>query len=82
LFARNVGSFTCINHLHATQHLTHDDFDVLVINLNALQTINVLHFVDDVTRQCFDTQQSQNVLWISRTVNNHLTLINYLAVMH
>jgi hypothetical protein len=37
---------------------------VLVVDLHALQTVDVLHFVDDVTGQRFDTQQAQDVLRI------------------
>jgi hypothetical protein len=31
------------------QHLANNHFDVLVVDLHALQTVDVLHFVDDVT---------------------------------
>ena len=55
---------------------------MLVINLHTLQTVNVLNFVDDITSQRLDTQQSQNILRISRTVNNHFTFIDNLTVMH
>ena len=34
-----------------TQHLTNDDLDVLVVDLHALQTVNVLDLVDDVLGQ-------------------------------
>jgi hypothetical protein len=31
------------------QHLAHDHFDVLVVDLDTLQTVDVLHLVGDVT---------------------------------
>ena len=51
---------------HAAQHLANDHLDVLVVDLHALQTVDVLHFVDDVARQFFDALQAQDVLRIGR----------------
>src|SRR5471032_2851790 len=81
LLANDIVGVAGIDDLYATQHLTHDHFDVLVVNLHALQTVHVLHFVNDVTRQRFDTQQTQNVLRIGRAVDNHLALVHHLAVV-
>ena len=49
------------------QHLTHDDFDVLVVNLHTLQAVNVLHFVDHVVGQGFDTHNRKDVMrrWVA-----------------
>ena len=82
LLANDVVGVAGIDDLNAAQHLAHDHFDVLVIDLHALQTVHVLHFVDDVTRQRFDTQQTQDVLRIGRAVHDHLALVHDLAVMH
>ena len=54
---------------------------MLVIDLHTLQTINILNFIDNITCQRFDTQQSQNVLRIGRTVNDHFAFIDNLTVM-
>ena len=51
-----------IDDVHTTQHLTNNHFDVLVVDLHALQTVNVLHFVDDVGRQLLDALQAQDVV--------------------
>ncbi|MNU68899.1 hypothetical protein D3C71_582750 [compost metagenome] len=82
LLANDVVGVAGIDDLNTAQHLTHDHFDVLVIDLHALQTVHVLHFVNDVTCQRFDTQQAQDVLRIGRAVHDHLTLVHDLAVMH
>ena len=45
-----------ILHLHAAQHLPHDHLDVLVVDLHALQPVDVLHLVGDVARERLDTR--------------------------
>jgi hypothetical protein len=82
LFAHDVVGVTGIGDLHATQHLANDDLDVLVVDLHTLQTVDVLHFVDDVARELFDAQQTQDVLRIGRTVDDGLTLVDHLAFVH
>ena len=59
-----------IDDLHAAQHLAHDHLDVLVVDLHALQAIDVLHFVGDVARQRLDTLQAQDVMRIGRAVDD------------
>jgi hypothetical protein len=44
--------------------MTPDIFDGLVVDLQALQKVDVVRFAGDVMGQCFDTQQAQDVLWI------------------
>ena len=68
--------------LHAAQHLAHDHFDVLVVDLHALQAVHVLHFVDDVARQRLDAQQAQDVVRVGRAVDDDLALVDHLAVVH
>ena len=46
---------------------------MLIVNLNALQTVNVLHFVGDVTRYRVHATKTQNVVRCFRTVGNHVT---------
>ena len=81
LLAHDESRIAGIDDLHAAQHLTHDHFDVLVVDLHALQTVHVLHFVDDVTRQRLDTQQTQDVVRIGRTVDDHFALVHDLTIV-
>ncbi len=67
---------------HATQHLAHDHFDVLVVDLHALQTVNILHFVDDVAGQSLDTLQAQDIVRIRFAFDDLFTLVDHLAVVH
>ena len=39
---------TGIEDINLTHHLAHDNFKVLVVNLNTLHTVNVLYLVDDI----------------------------------
>ena len=52
---------------------------MLVVDLHALQAVDVLHFVHDVTRQFLRPEQAQNVLWIGRAVHHRLALVHDLA---
>src|SRR5690606_11451562 len=53
--------------------------DVLVVDLHALQAVNVLDLVDDVLGQRTHTQQTQDVVRIARTVGNHFALVHLFA---
>ena len=65
----------------APQHLAHDYLDVLVIDLDALQPIDVLNFIDDVAGKLFHTLQPQNVMGIHWTIDNDFALIDNLPIM-
>ena len=47
---------------HATQHLANDHLNVLVVDLHALQSVNLLNFINDVLGERFHTQQTQNIV--------------------
>ena len=61
------------------QHLTDDDFDMLVVNRHALQAIDFLDFVDEVGCKLFDTLNGQNVMrrWVA--VDNVIALFHDVA---
>ncbi|MNZ76049.1 hypothetical protein D3C78_945440 [compost metagenome] len=50
LFAFNEAGITTIRDFNFTQHLTYDDFNVLIVDFYTLQTVNVLNFIYDVVR--------------------------------
>ncbi len=82
LLPRDEARIAGIGDLHAAQHLAHDHLDVLVADLHALQAIHFLHFVGDVTRQCLDAQQAQDVMRVGRAVHDHFALVHHLAVVY
>ena len=45
--------------IHPAQHLTNDRLDVLVVDLHALQTVDFLHFVDQVLGERFSPSTSR-----------------------
>ena len=55
---------------------------MLVVDLDTLQTIDVLHLVGDVHRQRLDTLQTQDVMRIGRTIDDQFALVHHLAVVH
>ncbi|MNM57039.1 hypothetical protein D3C81_682260 [compost metagenome] len=65
-----------------TQHLTNDNFDVFIVNLNALQTVNFLHFVGDVAGNRMHTTQTQNVVRRFWAVRNNVTALHNFAFKH
>lgn len=55
LFTRNIAGVAGINDIDTAQHLTNDNFNMFVIDLHTLQTVNILHFVNNVTSQSLDS---------------------------
>src|SRR5690606_307532 len=82
LFTSDEAGVAGVDDVHTAQHLTHDHFDVLVVDLHALQTVDVLHFVDDVLSQPFDALQAQDIVRVGRTVDDHFALVHHLAIVH
>ncbi len=75
-------SLTSIGDFNLTKHLPNDYFDMLVVDHNALQTVNVLNFVGDVLRQLNHAQQAQYIVRVRRAIRNDLTLFNRLTFKH
>ena len=57
---------------HAAEHLTDDDLDVLVVDLDALQSIDLLDFVDQVLGQRLLAEHPQDVVRIGGAVHQRL----------
>src|SRR5579885_56634 len=53
--------------MHIAQHLTHDHFDVLVVDVNASGSVDALHFTQQVMRCRFAPLESQDLLGIARS---------------
>src|SRR3546814_15667531 len=66
--------------VHAAQHLTDNHFNVLVVDLHALQTIHVLDFINHITGKTLDALQAQDVMRIGWAVHNHFALVHHLTV--
>ena len=68
--------------LHPPHHLPHDDLDVLVVDVDALQPVDLLNFVHEVRLQRLLAEDVQDVVRIARTVHQRLARANALAFLH
>ena len=55
LFANQQGCIARLSNLNLAQHLRNDNFNVLIVNLNTLHTVNVLNFFNEIFGQFFNT---------------------------
>ena len=68
--------------LDLLQHHAHDHFDVLVVDGHALQTVDVLDFVDEEVRQLFDALDGQDVVRRRVAVEDVVALLDAVAMLH
>ncbi len=71
-----------IVHLHPAHHLPRDDFQVLVVDVDALQTVDFLDFVHQVLLQFLFAEHGQDVVRIARTVHQRIARLHALAFLH
>src|SRR4030095_11154462 len=71
-----------IGDLYLPQHLAHDDFDVLVIDLHALESIDLLHFIHQVLLQLLWTAHFENLVWHNGTFGQLLAFLHVIAFKH
>jgi len=58
--------------LHLPHHLPDDDLDVLVVDVDALQPVDLLDFVDQVAVQCLLAEDRQDLVRVARPVHQRL----------
>src|SRR5687768_3838370 len=80
LFAPEEDSVARFGDTHLTEHLAHDDFDVLVVNGHTLQAVNFLHFVDQVFLQFLRPADIKNFVRHHWTFGELLALLNKVAL--
>ena len=68
--------------LHLAHHLTHDNFKVLVVDFYTLQTINVLHLVDDVFLNGGRTLDGKDVARSDATIGERRTSANVVVLLY
>ena len=68
--------------LDLAQHLANDHLDVLVVDLHALQAVDVLDLADQVVRQRLDALQAQDVVRVRLAVGDDLAPLHVLAFEH
>jgi hypothetical protein len=71
-----------VEDLPLLQHLADDHLDVLVVDLHALQPVDVLHLVDQVVRQRLDPHDPQDVMRRGVAVHDVVALLDEVALGH
>ncbi len=61
-FTGQEGCFARIGDFDLLQHLARNDLDMLVIDLHALQSIDLLDFLDQVVCKSLDPHHPQNIM--------------------
>ena len=67
--------------LHPPHHLPRDDLDVLVVDVHALQPVDLLDFVDEILLQLLLAKDVQDVVRIARAVHQRLARADALAFL-
>src|SRR3569833_2686903 len=80
LFALEQAGVAGVGHFDYAQHMMNDEHDVLVVDLHALQTVDVLHLVDDVVCERLDALETQDVVRIRRAVDDDLAALDVLTL--
>ena len=70
-----------IDDVDLLQHLTHDHFDVLVVDVDALQPVDLLDLVDEVSRKLLHALDRQNVVRRRIAVDDVIALLDDVAVL-
>ena len=68
--------------LHPAHHLPDDGFDVLVVDVDALQPVDLLNGVDQVGLRVLFAEDGQQVVRVERTVDQRLAGRDVLAFLH
>ena len=64
------------------QHLADDHLDVLVVDLHALQPVDLLHLLDQVVGQRLDAHDGEDVMGGRVAVHDVLALLDEVAFLH
>ena len=69
-------------HAHLLQHLAHDHADVLVVDLDALEAIDLLHLVEQILLHRARALDPQDVVRIHRSLGQPVTGPDAVAFVH
>ena len=82
MLARDQGGFAAIGDFQLLHHLAADHFDMLVVDLHALQAIDVLDFLDEIGRQFFHALDAQDVVRRGIAFDDVIALLDIIALAH
>src|ERR1035437_1746366 len=81
LFGQELG-IADVLHLHPTHHLAADGLQMLVVDVDALQTVDFLDLVDQVLLQFLFTEHRQDVVRVARAVHERFAGLDLLAFLN
>ena len=82
LLAGDQRGFAAVGDFELLHHLAADHFDVLVVDLHALQTIDVLDFLDQIGRQFLHALDAQDVVRRGIAFDDVIALLHIIAFAH
>ena len=71
---------TSRDHVGLAQHLANNHFDMLVVNLHTLESIDFLNLINDVLRKFWNTLQPQDVVRAQWSLRDHFALLDLLTL--
>ena len=80
--ARQHQRVAAFDDLHLAHHRANDDFDVLVVDVDALRAIDLLHFLNQVVLQRGLALDAQDVVRIERAFVELIARSRRLTVLH
>src|SRR5215471_10343118 len=81
LFEEEVG-VTNVFDLDPAHHLARDGLDVLVVDVNALEAVNLLNGVDEVSLRELFAEHGEKVVKVERTVDQSFTGLDVVAFLN
>ena len=79
---QEVGVADVVDHAHLAQHLADDDLDVLVVDLHALEAVDLLHLVHQYLASSFSPLMREDVVRVRRAVHQRLAGAHPIALVH
>ena len=79
--AFEVAGVARVGDFHLAHHLADDDFEVLVVDLHTLQTVDLLHLVDDVLLHLHRALDGEDVSRCDGTVGERRASLDIVAVL-
>ena len=82
LFANQQGGIAGLGDLHLLEHLANNHLDMLVVDLHALQTIDLLHFGAEIFGERLNAEHVENIVRIGISVDDIVTALDEIAFLH
>src|SRR5258706_2094859 len=82
LLAGKQSGVAAILDFHLLEHLADDDLDVLVVDLHALQAIDLLDLVDEIDGKLLHALDAQDVMRRRMALDDEVALFHIIALTH